>query len=346
MKFGNRLKYILFSVVYWLLACHCYIILRFIGIDGDAAGKIDYGEIFFLATFDSIVIGFLFGVFTSSSLSLKLKRRAFFSTVLINTVIYVCFFGAVIFGSSLVGNTLAFAIQYSLSSASLVTLFYLSVCSLLYHFILQMNKKFGPGVLFEYIIGKYFNPKEEKRVFMFLDLTASTTIAESLDTLLYSQFLQSCYIELTEPISAFSAHVYQFVGDEVVVTWKVNKDFDYGQCVNFYFAFANALLRKKDYFLETFGVQPLFKAGIHSGTVVAAEVGELKTEIAYHGDVVNTASRIQGLCNQHSQQLLISESIFNPIAGNKKFALGLIGDVQLKGKYQSLKVYSVQLKGA
>lgn len=343
MKLKKKFKNILFSVIYWLLACYCYIILRFMGLEADMAGRINLAEIFLIATVDSIIIGTIFGAFISSSLSLKLKRRAFFSTVLINTIVYICFFGLIIFCTTLIGNSLAFAIAYSLSGASLVTLFYFSICSLLFHFILQMNKKFGPGILLEYTIGKYFKPKEEQRVFMFLDLMSSTTIAESLDPLVYSKFIQACYAELTGPVTIFSAHIYQFVGDEVVITWKVNKDFDYLQCIQFYFAFADALLRKKDYFTGTFGFQPVFKAGIHSGNVVAAEVGEMKTEIAYHGDVVNTASRIQGLCNQHNQHLLISENIFQPIEKDKRFSLGLIGDVQLRGKFQSLKVYSVQL---
>jgi len=35
---------------------------------------------------------------------------------------------------------------------------------------------------------------------------------------------------------------------------------------------------------------------------VVAEVGEIKTEIAYHGDTINTAARIQEQCNVLKQR--------------------------------------------
>jgi adenylate cyclase len=35
------------------------------------------------------------------------------------------------------------------------------------------------------------------------------------------------------------------------------------------------------------------KAGAHVGRVVATEVGTIKSEIVFHGDVVNTTARVQ-----------------------------------------------------
>ena len=45
---------------------------------------------------------------------------------------------------------------------------------------LQINNKFGQGVFWNILRGKYNTPREEQRIFMFLDLNASTTIAERL----------------------------------------------------------------------------------------------------------------------------------------------------------------------
>ena len=47
-------------------------------------------------------------------------------------------------------------------------------------FVFQMNAKFGQGTLWKIITGKYRRPKEENRIFMFVDLNSSTTIAERL----------------------------------------------------------------------------------------------------------------------------------------------------------------------
>jgi adenylate cyclase len=39
---------------------------------------------------------------------------------------------------------------------------------------------------------------------------------------------------------------------------------------------------------------PEFKGALHGGNVVVSEVGKYKSEIAYHGDVLNTTSRMLG----------------------------------------------------
>jgi adenylate cyclase len=47
-------------------------------------------------------------------------------------------------------------------------------------FSFLMNTKFGPGVFWKIVTGKYRVPKAAERIFMFLDLNSSTTIAENL----------------------------------------------------------------------------------------------------------------------------------------------------------------------
>jgi adenylate cyclase len=54
---------------------------------------------------------------------------------------------------------------------------------------------------------------------------------------------------------------------------------------------------------------PEFKAGVNAGVVTVAEIGDLKREIAYHGDVVNTAARLRSACNEFDKQLLASEYV-------------------------------------
>ena len=44
--------------------------------------------------------------------------------------------------------------------------------------LLLVNDKYGPGVFRDFLLGRYFQPKREERIFMFLDIKSSTTIAE------------------------------------------------------------------------------------------------------------------------------------------------------------------------
>src|SRR5687768_5846816 len=86
--------------------------------------------------------------------------------------------------------------------------------------LLQINSKFGQGVLGNIIRGKYNTPKEENRIFMFLDLNSSTTIAEKLGNEKYHDLLKEFFADITNPILDNKGEIYQYVGDEVIVAWK------------------------------------------------------------------------------------------------------------------------------
>jgi adenylate cyclase len=196
--------------------------------------------------------------------------------------------------------------------------------------------------LFQYLTGKYFNPIEEDRLFMFLDLKSSTTIAENLSHILYSQLIQECFAELTDPILKYKGQIYQYVGDEVVITWEKQTGLDNSNCLKFYYDYINRLEKKREHFINTYGVFPEFKAGLSLGLVTVAEVGELKTEIAYHGDVLNTAARIQGYCNKLQKRLLFSETLAQEMNESEGYVIKFVGEVELRGKEGKSKIYSYE----
>ena len=75
--------------------------------------------------------------------------------------------------------------------------------------------------------------------------------------------------------------------------------------------------------------------------VTAVEVGEIKREIAYHGDTINTAARIQALCNQYGKDLLISETIAELLTDAEKQKIESIGLMSLRGKENQIRLYAV-----
>ena len=58
---------------------------------------------------------------------------------------------------------------------------------------LLVNDKYGPGVFASFILGWYFHPKREERIFMFLDLRGATTIVEQLEERRYFNFLKDVF---------------------------------------------------------------------------------------------------------------------------------------------------------
>lgn len=339
----TKLKFlsIVFSVIYWILVAFYFVTVRYMGLGEFAPPDLDYGTLAGYASIVGFSIGLLFGLFPLGKILRFRKRQSFLSTVLLGTSSYILFFSLVIFLASLYGNSFDFALSHVASPDGLITLFHLSISSLLYHFVLQISRKFGPGVLFEYTVGKYFAPKVEQRAFMFLDLRSSTRLAEMLEHVSYSSLVQDCYAELTQPLIDYNAHVYQYVGDEVVVTWKVDRSFSAEQCHQFFYAFQRRLQSRKEYFKMLYGALPEFKAGVHCGNVTVAEVGELKTEIAYHGDVLNTASRIQSLCNTYQTNLLLSDALISLLSDKFKAKVKFIDRVELRGKESITAIYTI-----
>jgi len=336
-----RLFSILFSVVYWMLVTFYFVTVSYFGPGKNMPPDLYYGELLCYGLIVGFSIGILFGFFPLNRIPLFKKRRSFLSIVITGTICYILFFMTVILIASLYGNSFRFALSYLFSSNGLIVLLHMSIASLLYHFVYQINKKFGPGVLLEYTFGRYFSPKVEERAFMFLDLKSSTRIAETLEHVSYSRMVQDCYAELTEPLINYKAQVYQYVGDEVVVSWKMNHLFSASSCCEFFFAFRERIEARTDYFLLNYGVYPQFKAGVHCGKVTVAEVGEIKTDIAFHGDVLNTASRIQNLCNQFQQELLVSESVFQRLPEKDHARATFVADAALRGKETTTKIFTI-----
>ena len=102
------------------------------------------------------------------------------------------------------------------------------------------------------------------------------------------------------------------------------------------------LKEKSDYFDKTYGVQPKFKAGLHFGNVITGEMGIVKREIVYSGDVLNTASRIQSLCNEMNTEILLSNALQERIDLsflNKE--VNFIGKVNLRGKQEEIELVTL-----
>jgi adenylate cyclase len=217
-------------------------------------------------------------------------------------------------------------------------LIYNVVAGLLISFINQVNRKFGPGVLLPLLLGKYRTPKEEERIFLFMDMKASTTIAEMLGHLRYSAFIRDSFMDINTLLFRYNAQVYQYVGDEIVLTWNAKEDLHSLSSIDFFFACEARFQARSRYYRKEYGYVPKFKAGLHSGPVTAVEVGDIRRDIAYHGDTLNTASRIQSVCNEYGKDMLSSMDFWNHSGASRYYSMESIGMVELKGKSEPIEM--------
>jgi adenylate cyclase len=87
---------------------------------------------------------------------------------------------------------------------------------------------------------------------------------------------------------------------------------------------------------------PTFKAGMHCGDVVAGEVGLVKRDITYSGDVLNTTSRIQGMCRQFQVELVMSHNVLQKVSLDDLIELRELGAIKLRGKENELLLFTVK----
>ncbi len=211
------------------------------------------------------------------------------------------------------------------------------VISLLYF---EISENIGRTVLNNFFTGKYHHPRQEKRIFMFLDMKSSTTIAEKLGHIQYFKFLKTYFDNLSDAIIQYEGEVYQYVGDEVIISWPLDKGIDASNCIHCFQSMKAALKRRSEFYLKTFGEEPSFKAGLHCGEVTTGEIGALKKEIIFTGDILNATARIQSLCNDYGVDLLLSEDL-KDVLPTANFQLKSLGKQKLRGKSKDEELFTI-----
>lgn len=219
----------------------------------------------------------------------------------------------------------------------------MGLMTLLSIILLEVTDKYGPGLFWRMLSGEYHRPKIENRIFIFLDMNASTTIAEQLGHEKYFRLLRSFFNDITISVLANGGEIYQYVGDEMVLSWlntPENKAFSLKFIRNAYYL----LKRREKFYKRRFGVAPEFKAGVHAGEVTAGLIGMIKRDLIYCGDTTNTTSRICSMCAELEEPYLLSEDFLKDFQVPFGYNIQEIGKMELKGKVEPIKLFALKLE--
>ena len=332
-----------FYIIGWTLAMLFLAIVRGVGTEELGELKFDFKSSIIIGLTLGPILGIISGLasiwseknlyrkLTIGKLLLLRTLYAFLFIVFMTFVAYWVY--QFYFGTEISLQT------FAMDKGSGAIYFYIWITDFVLTVIRQVNLMLGEGNLRKLILGKFYTPTEEERIFMFLDLQASTMLAEKLGHIKYSTLIQDCFNDLAI-VNDFGAEIYQYVGDEAVLTWPLEKGLKNQNCLEAYFNFAEFLKKRSGYYKEKYHCEPFFKAGLHSGLVTVTEVGKYKKEIAYHGDTINTAARIQGQCNKLEASLLISETLKNQLVLDG-YSYSKKGAIPLKGKQTEITIYSI-----
>ena len=292
-------------------------------------------------------VAFMYRFFVNGSFPQKIIGKFLLYGVLFFALIFIFYVLATsietktsLFSASVLDQFTNFFFSFTYITIGLQLGFSLIV-SLIYA---EISDNLGQNVFLNFFTGKYHKPVVEQRIFMFTDMKSSTEFAEQLGHITYFDFLKDYYNDLSDAIIENYGEVYQYIGDEIVISWDLNKKNAVRNSINCFYAMEKDLLKKKDWYLKKYDVYPDFKGALHLGEVTTGEIGALKKEIFFTGDVLNTTARIQGLCNQYPTDLLISQDFLDKLEYKDDFEINHIGRVPLKGKNESKELYTVLKK--
>ncbi|MDO5980987.1 adenylate/guanylate cyclase domain-containing protein [Flavivirga spongiicola] len=291
----------------------------------------------------SVEIFWLKKYFTHTSFWIKILFKSIFYLFFVVTCIILLslinnayLYKTSIFDPIVIDNLLVFMNKFVFWSV----IIYIGIILDIALFYSEIKDYLGKNVLSNYL-GKYHKPKQETRIFMFLDMKSSTTIAENLGHKKYFELLKTYYADMTNAILETSGEVYQYVGDEIVITWKETSGIYRNNCIHCFRKISEGLDKKRNKYIEQFGLVPEFKAGYHIGMVTTGEIGIIKKDLIYTGDILNTSARIQEECNNFNSKVLISEDLSLKLKADNRFSSIKVENLLLRGKKQPIQLYQV-----
>ncbi len=304
---------------------------------------IESGTISFIGLIIGIALAMPLALLEESSFDERMRRLPFSVAVLAKSLVYI---GSLVLVFQSIGLTYGLMVGLTMADfwASFTEPEYflrMGAGFVLYTIIVffrQLDRLFGPGVLLRYLLGRYHRPRREARIFMFLDIKSSTSLAEQLGHETYLAFINEFFGDISGPVLDNAGEIYEYVGDEVVLTWREERGIKDANCLRVFFDIDAIVERKKQRYLDRFGVVPEYKAAVHVGEVMTAEIGDLKRGLVFNGDVLNTGARIQGECARLGRRLVSSADLLARLALPEGWTAEEMGSVTLRGKSEPLEL--------
>lgn len=302
------------------------------------------------------IISFIGGVLLMLADILVINKRVKRRSFLVRIAVKVIFFFVIILITTLVSAIIGTSVTLNLPPfdpqiiASLRKFFgnfafwsiqiYAGFVTILYLFIVEVSESLGYKVFWNFFTGRYQKSKVEERIFMFMDLKNSTAIAEQLGHEKYFDFLNKFFEDIGKSILNSWGAIYQYVGDEVIIHWNKDKAIESLRC---FYSIQHSIQKNADFYQNIYGTIPDFRAGIHGGQVAIGEVGTIKKDILYIGDVLNTTARIQVMCKTLDTDLLISQYLVDQLTPSQQhqFIFNDQGITELRGKEKQVRLFTV-----
>ncbi|MEO0546610.1 MAG: adenylate/guanylate cyclase domain-containing protein [Pseudomonadota bacterium] len=314
------------------------------GLVGEAYGGIFYPD----SEFDYYMgfrIGAMLGLFSSaievfyirSSRRSWIRRVPFLTGLLVRVVVLTVAVRLVLVGNSILTQYLLGVepgeALLGISAAEQVRDTVLSVAIVILFVILtQLSSIIGFRRFVNLVVGRYFRPVSENRVFMFVDIVGSTRLARSLGDVRFHDYLSEFFYQVDSAIFENGGEIVSYVGDAVIVTWPLTENRKKNaRCLAALRSMSEQLDSNSAVFEREFGEKPAFRAAMHGGPVVVGECGDTRRQVTFLGDTPNLTSRIETVSKEQGEDFLASATLLEQLDLPHGVKAKSIGAFPIKG---------------
>jgi len=222
-----------------------------------------------------------------------------------------------------------------------IAIVYSVVFLFLANLVVGITNIVGGRAFLNLIIGRYHTPVEENRFVLFVDIAGSTGLAERLGGVGIHRLLDRTFRLLTLAVVDYHGEVLDYVGDEVIVTWRENSGAIDCRPLRCFMAMRDELARASGQLQREFGVVPRIRGSLHFGPVIVGEIGDIKRAIVFNGDVMNTAARLEELSRTVDGGFLASRAAMERFSSAPPFAVRDLGRLPIRGRADGIDVVGV-----
>jgi adenylate cyclase len=217
------------------------------------------------------------------------------------------------------------------------SLVFAAVMSIGTNVVIEIGMLLGFGTLRNLFTGRYVQPRREQRAFLLIDMRDSTGLAERLGAVPFHELLNDFFRDVSDAALECGAEIHKYVGDEMILTWPQGAIAD-GDCLRCPFIARELIETRRDHYLARYGAVPDFRASLHYGEIVAGEIGDVRREIAYVGDTLNSAARLLDAAKEMGREVLASADLLAQAALPAEVTAEKLPMINVRGRAQPLAV--------
>jgi adenylate cyclase len=299
----------------------------------------------------SMAVGIAFGFITSvviggvelfvldGSMRDWLRGLSFMANLMVRSAIYAALILTIQFSQS--DEIVAGLSLKAFSSNFWSGVIYSAVIAVLMNLVFGIANIIGPRAFLNFITGRYHSPVEENRFVLFVDIAGSTGLAERLGGVAIHRLLDRTFRLLTLAVVDYRGEVLNYVGDEVIVTWREHDGAIDCRPLRCFAAMRHELSGASSQFEREFGAVPRIRGSLHFGPVIVGEIGDVKRAIVFNGDVMNTAARLEELSRTVDGGFLASRRAMERFNSVPPFAIRDLGRLPIRGRADGIDVVGI-----